>query len=222
MRVDSLDDNFEDKASQSTHLGLSYALGDLTFNMGSLPSQWKREPATCRVVKLADFGTSFFDGADSGQESVGGSGEVGLGSSVDDPRFFTTLENTPIDFLILGTDAKQGYEADTYECSCVCAVMRVHLNTLACVLCSWCLGLSFVHLLTGAQPYEETLEDVVCPEDLDAAISQLWLSDASRYRVLAGLDSDYPHVLQDTLYRYLVLLGTYVVVTPANCCECGV
>ena len=133
MRVDSLDDNFEDKASQSTHLGLSYALGDLTFNMGSLPSQWKREPATCRVVKLADFGTSFFDGADSGQESVGGSGEVGLGSSVDDPRFFTTLENTPIDFLILGTDAKQGYEADTYECSCVCAVMRVHLNTLACV-----------------------------------------------------------------------------------------
>ena len=72
------------------------------------------------------------------------------------------------------------------------------------------MGLSFVHLLTGGQPYEETLGDVKCPDSLDAALTGLWLRDAARYRILAGLDSEYPHILQDTLYRYLVLLGTSV------------
>ncbi len=61
----------------------------------------------------------YFDGAVSApdESGCGGGGAaaavVRIGAAVDDPRFFTTLENTPIDFLVLGTDAKQGYEADT-------------------------------------------------------------------------------------------------------------
>ena len=40
--------------------GLSYALGVDTF---VLPNN-TQDTNTCRVVKLADFGTSFFDGAE--------------------------------------------------------------------------------------------------------------------------------------------------------------
>lgn len=64
------------------------------------------------VVKLADFGTS-----------VIGAGMLGDRIGVNQ---FTTLENTPIEYLVCGSDARQAYSADTF-----------------------CLGLSFLHLLTG-------------------------------------------------------------------------
>ena len=66
------------------------------------------------LLKLADFGTS-----------VIGSGTLGdpIGANQ-----FTTLENTPIEYLILGSEARQAYSADTF-----------------------CLGLCFFHLLTGTQ-----------------------------------------------------------------------
>ncbi len=54
------------------------------------------------------------------------------------------------------------------------------------LLFRWCLGLSFLHLLTGGQPYEETMEQVSCPPALDAALASLWQSDCKRYSVLAG------------------------------------
>jgi serine/threonine protein kinase len=133
----------------------------------------------CRVVKLADFGTSFFDGAESAKLFG-----VEQGASVNHTRFYTTLENTPIDFLILGTCSKQGFEADT-----------------------WCLGLSFVHLLTGGQPYEEIMENCKCPAELREALNHLWDDDKERYHVLSDLNVDYPNILHDTFYRYLVLLG---------------
>ena len=73
----------------------------------------------------------FFPSLDHDQATNGGDDNaetdcctVQNGAPVDDPRFFTTLENTPIDFFILGTEARQGYEADTCVCVCVRACMR--------------------------------------------------------------------------------------------------
>jgi hypothetical protein len=53
-----------DGGSSST-LGFSYALGGSTFQLQPSSSVKRKaaSPPTCRVVKLADFGTSFFDGA---------------------------------------------------------------------------------------------------------------------------------------------------------------
>ena len=53
---------------------------------------------------------------------------------------FTTLENVPPEFLITGSAARQAYSADTFP-----------------------LGLSVLHLLTGEEPYEELLKNVLCP-----------------------------------------------------------
>jgi hypothetical protein len=47
---------------------------------------------------------------------------------VANPRFYTTLENSPIDFIVLGTDARQGYEADT--CVLVAALRAVRCCSL--------------------------------------------------------------------------------------------
>ena len=168
--LDDIDAGTGATAPQSG-LGLSYSIGSATFQLGehggdvASPNRGGGAgTGMSRVVKLADFGTSFFDGVSGSGASSGSEEAVAkIGARVEDPRFFTTLENTPIDFLILGTEAMQGYEADT-----------------------WCLGLSVVHLLTGGQPYEETLGEVACPRALDQALSQLWLSDADRYRILAG------------------------------------
>jgi serine/threonine protein kinase len=69
------------------------------------------------LIKLADFGTS----------------TVGAGSLGDPigPDQFSTLENTPIEYLLLGSEARQAYSADTF-----------------------CLGLCFLHLLTGLTTYQ--------------------------------------------------------------------
>mmetsp|Transcript_205 Transcript_205/g.460 ORF Transcript_205/g.460 Transcript_205/m.460 type:complete len:1254 (+) Transcript_205:3-3764(+) len=134
------------------------------------------------VVKLADFGTSVV-------------GSAGLGEPITQQQF-TTLENTPPEFLLLGSWARQGCSADTFP-----------------------LGLCFFHLLTGYEPYEELLKDVRCPPYLCEKLAHFWRTteESSPYfvvsEVIESLDrdsldgTDPGSVLYDTLYRYLVLFG---------------
>lgn len=136
-------------------------------------------------VKLSDFGTSAI-------------GEEELGVHINEMQF-TTLENTPPEFLLFGSIARQAYSADTF-----------------------CLGLSYLHLLTGYEPYEELLKDVHCPAYLHSRLKPLWETKdkLSPYFVIAellesldleegseGATSAPGMVLYDTFYRYLVLLG---------------
>lgn len=137
-------------------------------------------------AKLGDFGT-----ADVSLSTLGA--PVGL-------EQFTTLENTPIEQLLLGTGATQAYAADT-----------------------WALGLCLLHLSTGHAPYEELMVAVACPDALREALDAVWADPAlaPRYGVVAaaaGLDlgrvrtGRAPRLLlnrtfADTLYRYLVLCG---------------
>ena len=122
-------------------------------------------------VKLGDFGT-----ADVAETTLG------------DP----TLENTPIEQLLLGACARQRFAADT-----------------------WALGLSLLHLFMGCCPYEELLgERVTCPEELCLGLEKVWAREDSEYRVVgdaAGWDEEeegrLDRTLADTLYRYLVLFG---------------
>ena len=60
-----------------------------------------------------------------------------------EPEHFQTLENTPVDYLLLGRDAKQDFSGDAFA-----------------------LGLCMLHLFTGDSPYEEILEPVRCPKPL--------------------------------------------------------
>jgi serine/threonine protein kinase len=108
---------------------------------------------------------------------------------------FTTLENTPPEYLFLGSYARESYSADTF-----------------------CLGLSYLHLLAGEEPYEEHLRDVTCPPLLLGKLKKLWRTsnNTSQFRVIAeviesldpdGADStvNVLNVLYDTFYRYLVM-----------------
>ena len=131
------------------------------------------------IAKLADYGTADMKGGDGG-------GKVTLGN-------FTTLENTPADFLVLGEDAGQGYGHD-----------------------EWGLGLCLWHLATGDCPYEEIMEEVKCPERLRERISEWW-EDEERdefgvVRSLINADvyedgDEKDYTLHDTLYRYAVMFG---------------
>lgn len=100
---------------------------------------------------------------------------------------------------MLGSAARQSYSADTFS-----------------------LGLCFLHLLTGQEPYEELLKDVHCPVYLADRLRKIWLvvDPLSPYFVLnevvQSLDdgcydsqssSGPESVLLDTLYRYFVLCG---------------
>lgn len=108
---------------------------------------------------------------------------------------FTTLENSPPEFLLLGSAARQSYASDTFP-----------------------LGLCFFHLLTGYAPYEELLADVHCPTYLGDKLCAIWRTedDSSPFylinEVVESLDTEgivgrREDVLLDTLYRYLVLFG---------------
>uniref|UniRef100_K3W6L9 Protein kinase domain-containing protein n=1 Tax=Globisporangium ultimum (strain ATCC 200006 / CBS 805.95 / DAOM BR144) TaxID=431595 RepID=K3W6L9_GLOUD len=124
-------------------------------------------------IKLADYGT-----ADSNAESLGK--PVALDQ-------FTTLENTPIEFLLEGDAAVRSYGADTFA-----------------------LGLCLLHLLTGSAPYEEILDDVRCPLELLKDLDRIWMNPrkSSGFSVLKRVVKDDPEkVLYHTLYRYLVLFG---------------
>ena len=112
---------------------------------------------------------------------------------------FTTLENTPVEYL-MDTHPKQTSAADAFP-----------------------LGLAVLHVLTGAQPYEEILADVRCPAALASALSAAWMgAPAGQYDALKTvLEDDEDDVLLDTLYRYLVLFGVPArsAVTPSPAWE---
>ncbi|CAM9880328.1 unnamed protein product, partial [Laminaria digitata] len=144
------------------------------------------------LVKLADFGT-----ADVDPLTVGTAVEYG---------HFTTLENTPIEQLCCGRDARQGYASDTFA-----------------------LALATLHLFTGEAPYEEIMEEVECPDDLYNALVTVW-DNHPRYDDVCdiivdavdddeeeeeggggeeeGVDDDRQDAtLLHTFYRYMVLFG---------------
>lgn len=91
--------------------------------------------------------------------------------------------------MFLGSHARECYSADTF-----------------------CLGLSYFHLLAGEEPYEEHLKEVLCPSYLKGKLQKLWKTSNvdSQYHVIAdvidSLDNDESgDVLFDTFYRYLVM-----------------
>ncbi|RLN97665.1 hypothetical protein BBJ28_00011613 [Nothophytophthora sp. Chile5] len=172
---------------------LHYLLEDACFEL--------RMPASFSYwVKLADYGS-----ADSNPENLD------KPVTIDQ---FTTLENSPIEFLLEGDSARQSYAADTFS-----------------------LGLCLLHLFSGSAPYEEILEDVRCPAALVKDLKAIWMvsvrfydstlhfcwlaSMASRifvryqsprknsgFSVLKSVArGDDEHTLYHTLYRYLVLFG---------------
>ena len=135
----------------------------------------------CRIlIKLADYGTADLDPGN-------------LGKPVD-VCHFTTLENTPMEFLLF-SDAPQSFAADTFQ-----------------------LGLSILHALTGASPYEEILELVRCPVALMEAVAMVWEEgDDTEFETLrCVLRDDDDNVLYHTLYRYLVLFGLTAATTSSN------
>ncbi|CAI5720617.1 unnamed protein product [Peronospora effusa] len=145
---------------------LHYLLEDVCFvcQMPASFSYW---------IKLADFGA-----ADSNAET--------LGSPVTMDQF-TTLENSPVEFLLEGDAAKQSYAADTF-----------------------CLGLCVLHLFTGCAPYEEILEDVRCPIELLKDLKFIWMSPRknSGFSVIKSVArGDDENTLCHTLYRFIVLFG---------------
>ena len=131
------------------------------------------EPSLC---KLADFGTADISPASLGQPISS--------------RHLTTLENTPPDFLLLGTRAVQTSAADGFG-----------------------LGLCWLHLLTGLAPYEELMESVKCPAELRLSLTTVWCEPGkgSVYAPLRALieedEDEDESVLFHTLYRFLCLFG---------------
>eukprot|EP00536_Pseudo-nitzschia_multiseries_P006186 jgi/Psemu1/192586/e_gw1.129.50.1 len=157
---------------------LRYGLGEHTFAL-----QLPREDAI--IAKLADYGTANVNCESNGQN-------VTIAQ-------FTTLENTPPDFLILGDEAIQGHGHDCFG-----------------------LGLCMLHLFTGHAPYEEILEGVCCPFNLRKELRRIWENEEEtqysvvRSIVLADVYKDEDgHVIEgepdetlyDTLYKFLVLFG---------------
>lgn len=102
---------------------------------------------------------------------------------------------------MLGSSARQSFSYDTFQ-----------------------LGLCFLHLLTGHEPYEELLKDVKCPTYLFNSLKSIWNIKKSDKKnpyfvimeVIESLDydpedpesQDISSVLYDTLYRYVVLFGS--------------
>mmetsp|Transcript_56026 Transcript_56026/g.135577 ORF Transcript_56026/g.135577 Transcript_56026/m.135577 type:complete len:1555 (+) Transcript_56026:355-5019(+) len=157
---------------------LRYGLGEHTFAL-------RQNKDNAIVAKLADYGTANVDSASNGQQ-------VTIAQ-------FTTFENTPPDFLLLGDKAKQGHGHDYFG-----------------------LGLCMLHLMTGHAPYEEILEDVRCPDNLKRELKKVWENEEEsdfsvvRSLVLADcfmddeghiLEGEPDEVLYDTLYKFLVLFG---------------
>mmetsp|Transcript_58141 Transcript_58141/g.65002 ORF Transcript_58141/g.65002 Transcript_58141/m.65002 type:complete len:1499 (-) Transcript_58141:1235-5731(-) len=157
---------------------LRYGLGEHTFSLQS-----SREEAI--IAKLADYGTANVDCATSGQDIT--------------IAQFTTLENTPPEFLIMGDQARQGHGHDNFG-----------------------LGICFLHLFTGHAPYEEILEGVTCPINLKIELRRIWENEEeSQYTVVRSIvladvykdeygdiiEGESDETLYDTLYKYIVLFG---------------
>jgi serine/threonine protein kinase len=157
---------------------LQYGLGSHIFNV-------RMKTRTAITVKLADFGTSNMRAESNGQPVLISN--------------FTTLENTPPDYLILGDAAVQGYGHDYFG-----------------------LGLCMLHLFTGYAPYEEIMETVHCPPNLKRKLKSIWESNKPNgYEVIKNvircdvLEDDDGNIIEgvpdetlyDTFYRFLVLFG---------------
>jgi hypothetical protein len=129
--------------------------------------------STALIAKLADYGTSVLKTNADGLRITA--------------RQFTTLENTPPDYLILGNNAKQGH--------------------------CFGLGLCMLHLFTGHEPYEVILESVVCPVTLKSKLRDIW--HGKSHDVIGSVMVNKGHdgaevedeTLFNTLYRFLVLFG---------------
>lgn len=176
------------KSDKTGGVVMRYGLGEHTFALRSAPGKGV-------VAKLADYGTANVDSGSCGQP-------VTIAQ-------FTTLENTPIDFLILGDAAHQGHGHDCFG-----------------------LGLCMLHLFTGHAPYEEILEDVNCPQNLKRELRTIWENEEeSDYSVIRSLilsgvykdeeghiiEGEPDEVLYDTLYRFIVLFGIPDVQTNSRC-----
>jgi len=144
-------------------LVLRYGLGSHTFAVQMPADQ-------AYIAKLADFGTACIDPSVDGRPVT--------------VSHFTTLENTPADFLILGDDAEQGHEHD-----------------------SWGLGLCMLHCFTGHRPYEEIMEKIKCPPNFRRRLKKIWESDDGYSALRTVISDDDNGTMYDTLYRLLVLFG---------------
>ncbi|KAL7572485.1 hypothetical protein ACA910_000312 [Epithemia clementina (nom. ined.)] len=166
------------EAARAQDVVLRYGLGSHVFAL-RLPSE------SAFFAKLADYGTANIQAETTGKP-------VTIAQ-------FTTLENTPPDFMILGDAAKQGHGHDNFG-----------------------LGLCMLHLFTGHAPYEEILEEVVCPPLLKKKLRKIWENDGvDDYSVIRSVilsdvykderghivEGEPDETLYDTLYRYLVLFG---------------
>jgi len=156
----------------------------LRYGIGSSVFGLRMPTSRALIAKLADYGTANIRPESNGQPLTIGQ--------------FTTLENSPPEFLISGDAAKQGYDHDSFG-----------------------LGLCMLHLFTGHAPYEEILEAVTCPVALKRKLKSIWENQSSngydviRSVILAdvyededgNVEGEPDEVLYDTLYRYLVLFG---------------
>jgi serine/threonine protein kinase len=195
------------------------------------PASAARESAGCGEVRLrySVLGADYLLRLDASAPSLAVLADFGtadispstLGAAVAACNF-TTLENTPPEFLLCGAAARQGFEAD-----------------------AWGMALCLLHLLTGRAPYEELLATVRCPADLRRSLEAVWAGAGSPSGARAGapaacggaggqayeaevgsgaeqgecdgasmygavgqvLETDEEGVLADTLYRYLCLFG---------------
>ena len=156
----------------------------LRYGIGSSVFGLRMSTSRALIAKLADYGTANIRPESNGQP-------VTIGQ-------FTTLENSPAEFMISGDAAKQGYGHDSFG-----------------------LGLCMLHLFTGDAPYEEILENVTCPVAMKRKLKNIWENQSSngydviRCVILAdvyededgNVEGEPDEVLYDTLYRYLVLFG---------------
>lgn len=166
------------------------ATGDVVmrYGLGSHTFALRMPNSNAYIAKLADFGTANINVESNGQP-------VTIAQ-------FTTLENTPPDFMILGDDARQGHGHDNFG-----------------------LGLCMLHLFTGSAPYEEILEEVKCPSNFKKRLRAIWENEkVDGYSIIYSLINDgvvkdeAGHIVEgepdetlyDTLYRYLVLFGVPV------------
>jgi hypothetical protein len=180
---------FLQKIGKKGDMVLRYGLGSHVFSL-RMPSHH------AFLAKLADYGTANIGSGSNGQPVT--------------KAHFTTIENTPPDFMILGDEAKQGHEHDSFG-----------------------LGLCMLHLFTGHRPYEEIMEEVKCPPNLKKKLRSIWENEnVPEYTVIRsvifdGVDKDDDgHILEGdpdetfyhTLYRFLVLFGIPKVQFQQNRC----
>jgi serine/threonine protein kinase len=165
--------------------GVDTEFTTLRYGFGSHTFALQMPTTDALIAKIADYGTANVRLESNGQPAT-------LGQ-------FTTLENTPPEFMILGDLATQGHGHDAFG-----------------------LGLCMLHLFTGHAPYEEILASVTCPPGLRTKLQRIWERENSRgYSVIRSVinadvckDDDGMVIegvadgtLYDTLYRFLVLFG---------------